>query len=173
MRLQIITDIESIGVIERLLSIIFRKNILIEGREGKVVGKIIPLNQETRKTITVMTELAYQGYSKHRITNKEPIVVNLEKGVQKISWLTYLPSSGRVEARIYVKELTDRDELLNGFLIDRRWKAPDNVNDDFPMGTRYQIGDIKIYSLGEVALFILTIISAIGAFFEVLNFLFK
>ena len=82
-----------------------------------------------------------------------------------------MPPSGITELRIYLKELSSNNELLDDFKIRLDYVSPPV----FPgLGrTRYYQKSIKVYSISEVLLVFFAIMSAIGAIFEALNFLFK
>lgn len=120
-----------------------------------------------------MIELAYQGVQGHRIHDENLKSINLEEGEQEFFWPTYLPSSGVSEIRVYVKELTPKDKLLDEFLVDLHYTAPERVSNELPQGTRYYRKNIKIFSVSELLLIIFAVFSTIGAIFEVLNFFFK
>lgn len=172
MKWQIKSEFESQGFLAKLISF-FRcqKGTPIEGYEGAIVIRIIPLDEEAHTTIETMIELLSPGIFTYQMYG-EFATMDLTDGEKTKGWPITYPVAGMSELRVYIKDLKNDDIILDDKNVVCKYSLT-YPHSEVPKGTRFYMRPVKIFSMIEIILYIFAGISTIGALFEILSFFLK
>ena len=141
----------------------------VERRPLKIKAIFTPMDEEARSKFNVTYGIQYYEINRHSWGSF--VEIDLSQGEQPKEWETIPLGSGLSDFRIYITTTKQRDiEIFNKY-EDRHYFTLDHKIGDIPTKTKYYSEPIKIYSLSDVLLIIIAIVSGIGAIAEILNLL--
>lgn len=172
MKLQVKTEFVPLSLFDRLISVFQgSKGIPIEGRNGRIVAELIPLDEEAHTELETMIEFLSGGLFTTQVYD-EFTKMNLVTGNKTIVWNIIIPTAGMSELRVYIKDLKDEDIILDEKNADCKYKLR-FPHKEVPLKTRFYMKPVKIYSLSEIMLYLFAGLSTLGAVFEILSFFLK
>ena len=161
--IRIVSKIEPLNLLDKIFWYVFLKKwVPLEGHVCNFKITFSPQNEEAHTKYIVEYEILQQAPTQtRRMKTLKPIIIDFTNGSRTSSWTSNLPTSGLFEFRVYIQNLTDEDIVFDELGGEQRYKK-ENL--------RYYMKIYKSYSLLELFVLILAIISGLGAVFEVLNY---